>query len=56
LTAQFISDLNGKIPQVNLLPYHPNGKGKYKKMGIPYDSFGMEELTDVETERAIQIF
>lgn len=55
-TAQFISALSGKIPPVNLLPYHPIGKGKYKKMGIPYDSFGMEELTEKEVEHAAQLF
>lgn len=55
-TAQFISKLNGKIPSVNLLPYHPIGKGKYKKMGIVYDSLGMEELTGKEIQQAVQIF
>jgi pyruvate formate lyase activating enzyme len=55
-TAQFISKLNVKIPSVNLLPYHPIGKGKYNKMGIVYDSFGMEELTDIEIQQAGQLF
>jgi pyruvate formate lyase activating enzyme len=55
-TALFISKLNGRTPSVNLLPFHPIGKGKYKKMGIVYDSFGMEELTDIETEQAVQLF
>lgn len=55
-TAQFISSLNGQIPLVNLLSYHPIGKGKYKKMGIVYDSFGMEELTENEIQQAVQIF
>jgi pyruvate formate lyase activating enzyme len=55
-TAKFISNLNGQIPSVNLLPYHPIGKGKYKKMGIVYDSFGMEELTDIEIQQAVHIF
>jgi pyruvate formate lyase activating enzyme len=55
-TAQFISNLNGKIPSVNLLPYHPIGKGKYRKMGLPWSSFGMEELTEKEVEQAIQLF
>ncbi|MBW6536039.1 MAG: glycyl-radical enzyme activating protein [Mariniphaga sp.] len=55
-TAQFISELNGKKPFVNLLPYHPLGRGKYQKMGIVYDSYGMEELTDIETEQAVQLF
>jgi len=55
-TAQFISQLNGKIPPVNLLPYHPISKGKYKKMGIPWNSYGMEELTEKEIEQAIQLF
>jgi pyruvate formate lyase activating enzyme len=55
-TALFISKLNGKTPSVNLLPFHPIGKGKYKKMGIVYDSFGMKELTDIETEQAVQLF
>ncbi len=55
-TALFISKLNGKTPSVNLLPFHPIGKGKYKKMEIVYDSFGMEELTDIETEQAVQLF
>lgn len=55
-TALFISKLNGKKPSVNLLPYHPIGKGKYKKMGIVYDSFGMEELTGNEVEHAVELF
>lgn len=55
-TAHFISTLSGKIPPVNLLPYHPIGKGKYKKMGIPWNSFGMEELTEQEVEYAVQVF
>jgi pyruvate-formate lyase-activating enzyme len=48
--------LNGKKLSVNLLPYHPVGRGKYRKMGIPFDSNGMEELTDSEIEQAVQIF
>lgn len=55
-TAQFISALSEKIPPVNLLPYHPIGKGKYKKMRMDYDSFGMEELNDNEIQQAVQIF
>jgi pyruvate formate lyase activating enzyme len=55
-TALFISKLSGRTPSVNLLPFHPIGKGKYKKMGIVYNSFGMEELTDIETEQAVQLF
>jgi pyruvate formate lyase activating enzyme len=55
-TAQFISELNGKKPSVNLLPYHPIGKGKYKKMGISWNSYGMEELTDYEIQKTVQIF
>jgi pyruvate formate lyase activating enzyme len=55
-TAQFISELNGKKLSVNLLPYHPIGQGKYKKMGISFDSNGMEELSDSEIEQAVQIF
>lgn len=55
-TAQFISELNGKKPPVNLLLYHPIGRSKYKKMGLPLNSFGMEELTDIETEQAVQLF
>lgn len=56
VTAQFISELNGKKPFVNLLPYHPIGRGKYKKMGIPWNSYGMEELTEKEIEHAVQVF
>jgi pyruvate formate lyase activating enzyme len=55
-TALFISKLSGRTPSVNLLPFHPIGKGKYKKMEIVYDSFGMKELTDIETEQAVQLF
>jgi pyruvate formate lyase activating enzyme len=55
-TAEFISKLNGKIPPVSLLPYHPIGKGKYKKMGISWNSYGMEELTDYEIQKTVQIF
>ena len=55
-TAQFISELNGKKLSVNLLPYHPIGQGKYKKMGIPYNAYGMEQLSDPEIDHVIQIF
>ncbi len=55
-TAHFISGLNGNKPFVNLLPYHPIGRGKYKKMGVAYDSYGMEELSENEIEHAVQVF
>lgn len=64
--AEFISGLPNKNlesefaapikPMVNLLPYHNIASGKYKKLEMFYDSAEMEEPTELEINRAIEIF
>jgi pyruvate formate lyase activating enzyme len=54
--AQFISGLQGRMPSVNLLPYHRSGTAKYAKLGLSWNDYGMEELTEQDLEQAVEIF
>ncbi len=54
--ARFISDLPGKKPMVNLLPYHNIAKNKYNKLGEVYNEFNMKEPSETEQSSAIEIF
>jgi pyruvate formate lyase activating enzyme len=54
--AQFISGLGGRKPAVNLLPYHLSGKAKYEKVGLTWNDYGMEVLSEQELEQAADIF
>ncbi len=54
--ARFISQLPGKSPVVNLLPYHPVAEGKYRKMGIAFPAGEMEEPTEEEQKDAVAVF
>lgn len=55
-TARFIAGLPEKNIKVNLLPYHPIAKGKYKKLDRKWDSSGMEEPSEEEQRLALRIF
>lgn len=54
--ADFISDLPGKSPVVNLLPYHNIALNKYKKLGKIYNPEEIQEPTEKEIQDAIEIF
>lgn len=65
--AEFISGLPYKnrdsvpmlrdaAPMVNILPYHNIASGKYKKLELKYYEGGMDEPTDEEIQRAIELF
>ena len=54
--AEFVSNLPGKKPMVNLLPYHNIASGKYKKLEIPYNEGEMGEPTEAEIRKAVEIF
>jgi pyruvate formate lyase activating enzyme len=54
--AGFISELPGKNPEINVLPYHNIAVNKYKKLGSEYQAFSMEEPTEQEQQRAVEIF
>lgn len=54
--AEFISNLPGKKPVVNILPYHNIASGKYNKLGSVYQEFNMAEPSEEEQNRAISIF
>jgi pyruvate formate lyase activating enzyme len=67
--AEFIADLplkkrgsvqrlRGASPQpiVNLLPYHNIASGKYKKLEILYDEGAMDELSEADIQKAIEVF
>lgn len=54
--AQFISDLPGEKPFVNLLPYHNIASGKYKILELEYDSENLEEPSEEDLINASKIF
>lgn len=54
--AKFVSELPGKKPVVNILPYHNIAVNKYNKLGSEYNEFNMAEPTEKEQNRALQIF
>ena len=53
--AQFISELPGE-QAINLLPYHNIAKNKYNKLGAVYNEFDMTEPSEIEQNRAVEIF
>lgn len=55
-TARFIAGLPGEKPAVNILPYHNIAAGKYTRMGGKYNEKNMEEPTEEEQNRALEIF
>lgn len=54
--AQFISELPGEKPTVNILPYHNIAANKYNKLGSEYEEFDMAEPSENEQNQAIDIF
>jgi len=54
--AEFIAALPGKKPVINILPYHNIASGKYKKLELDYNEGEIDEPSDDEIQRAIDIF
>lgn len=54
--AEFISELPGEKPVVNLLPYHNIASGKYQKLEMDYNAGEMDEPSEKEQKQAIKIF
>ncbi|QGY48104.1 glycyl-radical enzyme activating protein [Maribellus comscasis] len=54
--ADFISELPGDKPMVNLLPYHNIATGKYQKLEQDYNAGEMDEPSEDEIEKATKIF
>lgn len=48
--AEFVTELNGSIKGIDLLPYHTLGQNKYKALGREYPWADHERLTDEEVE------
>lgn len=54
--AEFIASLPGKKPFINILPYHNIATGKYKKLELEYNHGEMDEPSEEEIQKAIEIF
>jgi len=54
--AEFIASLPGEKPLVNILPYHNIATGKYKKLEMEYNKGEMNEPSEDDIQRAIDIF
>ncbi|MCG6187164.1 glycyl-radical enzyme activating protein [Maribellus maritimus] len=54
--AEFISELPGDKPMINLLPYHNIATGKYQKLELDYNAGEMDEPSEQEIQKAIEIF
>lgn len=54
--ARFVSELQGKKPLVNILPYHNIAANKYNKLGSEYKEFNMAEPSEEEQNNAVSIF
>jgi pyruvate formate lyase activating enzyme len=54
-TARFVSELDNKL-QVNLLPYHRFGIGKYEMLDMDYQLNNIEYLNDEQLQRAMEVF
>ncbi len=54
--ARFIGNLPGEKSFVNLLPYHNIASGKYKKLEMEYLDQEMEEPSEADILKAIDIF
>jgi pyruvate formate lyase activating enzyme len=54
--AEFVSNLPGEKPMVNILPYHNIAANKYNKLGTEYEEFNMAEPTEEEQNQAVSIF
>ncbi len=55
-TAAFIAELEGEKKKVNLLPYHNIAARKYQKLGGEYNPGKMQEPSEAEQKRCVEIF
>ncbi len=55
-SAQFISELKGKKPLVNILPFHNIAEKKYEKLGKDYDKGEMDTPDQQQQEKVLEIF
>jgi len=55
-SAQFIRDLEGTKPLVNILPFHNIAEKKYEKLGEDYDKGEMAEPELKRQEEVVEIF
>lgn len=54
--AEFVSNLHGEKPMVNILPYHNIAASKYNKLGSEYKEFEMAEPSEEDQNKALRIF
>lgn len=55
-SARFISELEGELKLVNILPYHSIAVKKYEKLGQEYDPGTMDVPDEVRQESVLNIF
>lgn len=55
-TIDFLKDNDIRVAQVNLLPYHDTGKGKYSKIGRMYEGEELSAPSKDEMDRFVQMF
>jgi pyruvate formate lyase activating enzyme len=54
--GRFVASLSGEKKEISILPFHNLAEMKHKKLGNTHELIGMEEPTQEEQERAIEIF
>ena len=55
-TIDFLRDNNIRVAQVNLLPYHDTGSGKYRRIGKEYEGKELHAPSQEEMEHFRQMF
>ena len=55
-TIDFLKENDIRVAQVNLLPYHDTGKGKYSKIGRTYEGEELSAPSKDEMEHFLQMF
>lgn len=55
-SAKFISELEGKKPTVNILPFHNIAEKKHERLGRQYDKRGMDEPISQRQQAILEIF
>lgn len=53
--AGFVAGLEN-APEVELLPFHKKAIGKYKALKKPYEAESLDEISDSEAERILNVF
>ncbi len=53
---EYLKDNQIKVAQVNLLPYHNTGSGKYSRIGLDYQGVSFNTPTDYEMEEFKLLF